>query len=166
MSGELLYRIAILVHVLAAFVWVGGVLFIGMIAVPTAKKLDDELRRKLLDDMGRRFRPIGWSALALLVASGVYLMWHWGATVSSVLDLSFFEHGHGRPLGYKLIAVAAMLVISAVHDFWLGPRSTEPDRSDEQMERDRRWASILGRVAGLLAIVIVILALFVARPHM
>lgn len=166
MSGQLLYQLSVLIHILSAFVWVGGVLFIGMIAVPTAKKLDDNLRRQLLDDMGRRFRPIGWTALGLLVITGTYLMYHWGATVQNVLDLSFFEHGHGRHLGYKLVAVGLMLVVSAAHDFWLGPRATEPDRSEQQIQQDRRWASILGRVTGVLALAIVILAIFVARPHL
>lgn len=166
MSGTLLYQINVIIHVLAAFVWVGGVLFIGIVAVPSTKKLNDELRRKLLDDMGRRFRPIGWTALALLVATGIYLMWFWGATVENILDLSFFEHGHGRPLGYKLLLVAAMIAVSAVHDFWLGPRATRPDRSDEEIERDRRWAAVLGRITAALVLGIVIFALFVARPHM
>lgn len=165
MTGELLYRIAIIIHVLAAVLWVGGVLFMGMIAVPTVKKLNDEaLRRRILDAMGRRFRPVGWTALGLLVATGVYLMWHWGATVGTVLDLSFFEHDHGRKLGYKLLLVIPMLAISAVHDFWLGPKATDPDRRAEDIERDRRWAGILGRITGVLVILIVVLAIFVARP--
>ena len=165
MTGELIYRIAIITHVLAAVVWVGGVLFMGMIAVPTAKKLNDEqLRRKLLDVMGRRFRPVGWTALGLLVATGIYLMWHWGARWETVLDLSFFEHDHGRMLGYKLLLVLPMLVISALHDFWLGPRATDSDRSPEEIERHRRWAGVLGRITGVLVVVIVVVAVFVARP--
>ena len=164
MTGDLLYRVAVMVHVLGAVVWVGGVLFMGMVAVPAAKKLDDELRRKLLDDLGRRFRPIGWTALGLLVASGIYLMWHWGATVATVLDLSFFEHDHTRKLGYKLLLVVAMLVVSGLHDFWLGPRATREGRTPQEMERDRKLAGWLGRTTGILVILIVVLAVLVARP--
>lgn len=167
MNPQLLYQISVLLHVLSAFVWVGGVLFIGMLAVPTAKKFgDDELRRRLLDEMGRRFRPIGWTALGLLVVTGGYLMYHWGATFENLLDLSFFDHGHGRPLAYKLPLVAVMLAVSGLHDFWLGPRATREHRTDDEIERDRWWASILGRITGVLAILIVIFALFVTRPHM
>lgn len=165
MTGDVLYRVAVVVHVLSAVIWVGGVLFMGMIAVPTAKKLDDKLRRQLLDELGRRFRPVGWTALGLLVTTGLYLMWHWGARIETVLDLSFFEHAHTRTLGYKLLLVIAMIGVSALHDFWLGPRATEPDRTDEEVEQDRRWASILGRITGVLVILIVIFAVFVTRPH-
>ncbi len=164
MTGELIYRISVIIHVLSAVVWVGGVLFMGMVAVPAAKKLDDSLRRKLLDDLGRRFRPIGWSALGLLVATGIYLMWHWGARVETVIDLSFFEHDHTRNLGYKLVLVVAMLVVSGLHDFWLGPRATREGRSAEEIAGDRKWAGILGRITGILVILIVVLAVFVARP--
>lgn len=164
MTGQLLYRIAVIVHVLSAVMWVGGVLFMGMVAVPAAKKLDDGLRRQLLDDLGRRFRPMGWTALGLLVATGIYLMWHWGATVGTVLDLSFFEHGHTQKLGYKLVLVGMMLVVSGLHDFWLGPRATREGRSPEEIARDRKWAGMLGRGTGILVILIVVLAVFVARP--
>lgn len=164
MIAELLYRVSIIIHVLSAVVWVGGVLFMGMVAVPAAKKLDDSLRRQLLDDLGRRFRPIGWTALGLLVATGTYLMWHWGARVETVLNLSFFEHSHTRNLGYKLVLVIGMLIVSGLHDFWLGPRATRAGRSDEEIARDRRWAGILGRITGIFVVLIVVLAVFVARP--
>lgn len=166
MTGQLLYQISVLIHVLSAVVWVGGVMFMGVVAVPSAKKLDDGLRRRLLDDIGRRFRPIAWTSLTLLIITGGYLMYHWGATIGNLVDLSFFEHGHGRPLGYKLLVVVPMLVVTAAHDFWLGPRATDEGRTDDEIERDRKWAAWLGRATGMLALVVVILALFVARPHM
>ena len=164
MTAELLYRFAVIFHVLAAVVWVGGVIFIGMVAVPAAKKLDDGLRRKLLDELGRRFRTIGWSCLGVLVVTGTYLTFHWGATVETLLDLSFFEHGHTRKLGYKLLLVIPMLIVSALHDFWLGPRATKEGRTEEQIASDRRLAAIMGRVTGVLVILIVVLAVLVARP--
>lgn len=161
----MIYRVALTIHVLSAVVWVGGVLFVGMVAVPVAKKYRPRLRRQLLDQVGRRFRTVGWTALSLLLLTGGVLAWHWGARWSTVLDLSFFQHGHTRTLGYKLLGVLGMVVVTAVHDFWLGPRATSEDRTDAQRERDRKLASILGRITGALAILVVILAIFVARPH-
>lgn len=161
---ENVYKIVIVLHVLSAVIWVGGVLFMGMIAVPAARRLNDKLRRHLLDDLGRRFRKVGWTALGVLIVTGLYLLWHWGARLDTVLDLSFFAHDHTRLLGYKILAVIAMLAISGVHDFWLGPKATRADRTPEEVKADRRMASLLGRATGILVIVIVILATFVARP--
>lgn len=160
----MIYRVAIAIHVFSAIIWVGGVLFMGMIAVPAAKTLDDELRRKILADLGRRFRPVGWTALTLLVMTGIYLMYNWGATFANVFDLSFFAHGHTRLLGYKLLMVLAMLIISGLHDFWLGPRATAMGRRPAEISRDRKWAGWLGRITGILVIFIVLLAIFIARP--
>ena len=164
MSTDILYRVAVSIHVLSAVVWVGGVLFMGMIAVPAAKRFDDELRRKLLDVLGRRFRPVGWTCLALLVLTGGWLMWNWGARWDTLVDLSFFDHAHTQNLGYKLILVAVMLVVSGLHDFWLGPRATEEGRTDEEIAKDRKLAGWLGRITGILVILIVVLAVTVARP--
>lgn len=159
-----LYKAAVFIHVFSAVIWVGGVLFMGMIAVPAARRLDDELRRKILDDLGRRFRTVGWTALSALIITGVFMMWKWGARWDTVLDGSFFAHGHTRLLGYKLLAIIPMLAISGAHDFWLGPRATKSDRTPEEVARDRRLASLMGRATGLLVILILGLAIFVARP--
>lgn len=159
-----LYPFMIVIHVFSAVVWVGGVLFMAMVAVPAAKGFDDDLRRRLLDVLGRKFRPVGWTALIFLVISGAYFMWRWGARPSNLFDLSFFSHGHTRLLGYKLLAVLAMLIISGLHDFWLGPRATREGRSAEEIRADRRLASLMGRTTGILVLIIVGLAIFIARP--
>jgi copper resistance protein D len=160
----LLFKIALVVHVLSAIIWVGGVLFIAMVGVPSLNALKPELKRRLLIDMGRRFRTIGWSCLALLVLTGSFMMWTWGATWSNVLDLSFFAHGHTALLGKKLLLVLVMLVTTGVHDWWLGPKSARQGSNAPSRERDRKLASFLGRLTGILVIAIVLLAVFVARP--
>ncbi len=156
-----LYQLIITLHVLSAIVWVGGVVFVAAVAVPIARRMDGEARRWLLGEVGRRFRAIGWAALGVLVATGSYMLMHWGATWANLLDGSFFASPHTRPLAYKLVLVALMLVVSGIHDWWLGPRATGAGSEDETM---RRWAGWLGRTTGVLSIGIVVLAVFVARP--
>jgi uncharacterized membrane protein len=44
------------VHVLSAITWVGGMLFIALVLVPTARALDDaRLRTRLMQESGYRF---------------------------------------------------------------------------------------------------------------
>lgn len=81
-----------------------------------------------------------------------------------MLNLSFFEAKHTRLLGYKLIAVTIMLAVSGVHDWHLGPKATELAYGSEKAEQYRKIAGWLGRVTGILVILIVCLAVFVARP--
>lgn len=160
----MLYRIALITHVLSAIIWVGGVFFMGMIAVPAARKLTPNLKREILTDLGHRFRTVGWTALTLLIITGSYIIWYWGARWETLLDLSFFQAPHTRKLGYKLILVTAMLIISAIHDWYLGPRAAQPDLDPTTTERYRKLASYLGRLTAILVLFIVILATYVARP--
>lgn len=58
------------------------------------------------------------------------------------------ESPFGRALAWKLVLVAVMLVVSAVHDFVVGPMASRG-------ERMRRWSALLARgnaVAGLLLV--------------
>lgn len=160
----MLYKICVILHVLSAVTWVGGVLFIGMIAVPAARKLEPDLKRELLTNLGNRFRTVGWSALAILLLTGSYMIWFWGARLHNLLDLSFFQAPHTAVLSKKFLLVATMLVISGIHDWYLGPRAAQPGLDPATTERYRKLASYLGRITGLLVILIVILATFVARP--
>lgn len=159
-----IYDIAVTLHVLAALSWVGGVLFIGTVALPASRQMPDRRGREAIAVLGRRFRPVGWTALAVLVATGTYMMGAWGATPANVLDGRFFAEGtRARMLGWKLLLVLAMLTISGVHDWYLGPKASSDPDDDEGL---RRWAAVLGSATALLSVGIVILAVLVARPWM
>ncbi len=159
-----LYKIAVAIHVLSAIIWIGGVLFMGMVAVPAARRLKPDLRRSVTTRLGLAFRPVGWICLTLLVVTGTYMAHAWGATWQNVFDLSFFEAPHTRLLGYKLVAVTVMLGVSFAHDWFIGPQATEAEPGSEKAERYRKLAGWMGRITGILVIVIAILAIFVARP--
>jgi uncharacterized membrane protein len=58
-------------HVLAACVWVGGSVAIVTVAVPYGRRLPPRERALMLAGIGRRWRPIGWSTLAVLVVPGI-----------------------------------------------------------------------------------------------
>ncbi|MFB6264185.1 MAG: hypothetical protein ABEL76_11255 [Bradymonadaceae bacterium] len=66
-------------------------------------------------------------------------------------------------LGYKLLLVAAMLVSAGLHDWWLGPESAERAGEDSEFVRTAsRW---LARLTAVLAVSVILLAIFVARPR-
>ena len=56
------YLVSVTLHLLAAVVWIGGLLFIAIIA-PTLRKVEPaELRNELFRQIGERFRLVGWTA--------------------------------------------------------------------------------------------------------
>jgi uncharacterized membrane protein len=132
------------VHVLSAIVWVGGMLFIALVLVPTVRALGDaSLRARLIRDSGQRFRAVAWIALGVLALTGLLNLWLEPALLHS-----------GRLHG-KLALVGLTLLLSAVHDFVLGPRANLPGADPSARLR----ASWMARLNVLVALAIVLLGL-------
>jgi putative copper export protein len=98
-------KVAVFLHVLAAATWVGGnVLF--SVSAPLLRREGPEAFRTL----GRVFRTVSWTAVAVLVLTGLWFLAGGWDPRSSVLRV-------------KLPLVAAALVLKAAHDFWIAPRA-------------------------------------------
>ena len=114
-----MYSALVIVHVLAAAVWVGGTVALVFTAVPAIRTLPMEQRAPTVRTLGHRWKPIGWAALVLLGASGGWLAFgYWNAGDPDVLFHS--------EVGHLLIAKAVLFVLlvasSFAHDYVLGPR--------------------------------------------
>jgi putative copper export protein len=132
------------VHVLSAIVWVGGMLFIALVLVPVARRLEDaRLRTRLIQESGRRFRSVGWIALGLLVVTGLLNLWRH----PFLLDSSAFR--------WKAGLVVLALILGAFHDFVLGPRAGRPGADPSARVR----AGWIARLNVLIAVAIVLLGL-------
>lgn len=135
-------------HVLAAITWIGGMLFIALVLVPVTRGLPDPaLRARLVQEVGRRFRAIGWVALGVLLATGLFQLW-----VHPYLLWSPRFQG-------KVALVGLTLILSAVHDFVLGPRAGRPGADPAIRVR----ASWIARVNVLVVLAIVLLGLWLLR---
>ncbi len=131
-------------HLMAAITWIGGMLFIALVLVPVTRRVaDPALRTRLVQDAGRRFRTVGWIALGLLLLSGLGNLW-----------FRPYLLGVGR-FQWKLGLVVLALVLSAVHDFVLGPRAGRPGADPALRVR----ASWLARVNVGVVVLAVLLGL-------
>ena len=102
------------VHLLAAIVWVGGTVALVFVAVPPVQQLEGEARARLLREFGRRWRPIGWSALGVAVVTGIIL-----ATRAHAFDSA--PHDFDWVLAVKGALVGLLVAGAYLHDFVLGP---------------------------------------------
>ena len=66
--------IAILLHVLAAVIWVGGMFFAYVCLRPVAAGLDAPVRLKLWADVLGRFFGWVWTAVVVLLATGFWMI--------------------------------------------------------------------------------------------
>jgi len=102
-------------HLLAAAVWVGGTVALVFIAVPAVRQLEGEERAKAMRRLGSGWRPLGWSAMAVLAGSGLVLAGQDGV---------FSGHASTRfyaVFAVKVALVGALAAGAFVHDFVLGP---------------------------------------------
>lgn len=159
-----MYQLTVYLHLLAAVVWVGGIVFLATVAVPLARQLDQPLRTRVISEAGRRFRAIGWASLAVLLVTGIINMGYRGATLENTLNGTFWATPFGRTLAEKLALVALMAMVSAVHDFVIGPRSVRLAQEGKDIASLRITASWLARITLLLALVILFLAVMLVRP--
>jgi uncharacterized membrane protein len=162
-----LYLASVWLHIIAAMAWIGGMLFLVTVLVPMLRTPALRPRAaELFTEMGARFRRVGWIALTTLVATGVFNVMSRGYRFGQLLDGEAFAGPWGHVLAAKLSLVALIAVLSALHDFWLGPMATRLARENappETRERFRRIASMMGRGTLLLALVVVALAVTLVR---
>ena len=147
------------VHITSAAIWVGGSLFIGVVFAPILKKMSMpvEERIQLMVQVGRRFNKLALPALFILIATGMYQA-HLVLQKSDIL----YETSYGHVLIIKMILVAALLVLYAVH-----VRIIRKDVEDkiiakempqEQLQKLRKKIIILGEVTVVLSVIILFLA--------
>jgi putative copper resistance protein D len=105
------------VHLLSAAVWIGGSVALVVAGVPAIRTLEGEARAGALRALGRRWRPLGWSAMGIAILSGLWLADRHGAFHSQVLDSGF-----DRWLMVKCALVVLLVAGSILHDYVLGPR--------------------------------------------
>ncbi|MCZ6824418.1 MAG: DUF4149 domain-containing protein [Gemmatimonadetes bacterium] len=160
-----LYYINVSVHLLAAFLWLGGMFFLAVVGAPVLRRVEPPtLRRELFSRIGVQFRLVGWIAISVLLLTGVGNLYLRGLLSSGVLgSASFWSSSYGRALAVKLSAVLVMLVVQAVHDFIYGPRSGRLDPASPEGFRTRKIAAWLARLNALAGLVLVLAAVRLAR---
>ncbi len=147
------------VHITSAAIWVGGSLFIGVVFAPILKKMSMpvEERIQLMVQVGRRFNKLAMPALFILMATGMYQA-HLVLQKSDIL----YETSYGHVLIIKMVLVAALLVLYAVH-----VRIIRKDVEDkiiakqmpqEQLQKLRKKIIILGEITVVLSVIILFLA--------
>lgn len=103
-----------IVHLFAAIVWVGGTIALVLVAVPPVQRLEGEDRARTLRAFGRRWRPIGWSALGVAILTGI-------AIASRDHAFHSTSRGFDWVLAVKGVLVGLLVAGAYLHDYVLGP---------------------------------------------
>ena len=155
-----IYFILVWLHLLAAAFYVGGMLFLSLVAVPLLKTAPDSAETQLgFLSMARRFRTFAWGAIFVLLVTGTILLRGHVSFGESPVDWP-------GPVLAKLLMVAILLGTSLIHEFFLGPKVTtikqKPPSSRSPAEHSlvkispwlSRFVLVLGLAIFLIAVVL------------
>ena len=148
-------------HIVAAVIWIGGNLVMAMVVVPYFKRSVSPVERiKILSQIGRRFEPIVWGCVLVLIFSGLLNIFF------STPDLAGLTGAFMRTLLIKLLLVIILIFLTAIHSFVIGPRlsqavdALEPSTEElpEHVEKMRPWITIVSSLIGVFSLLVLLAA--------
>ena len=155
------YVISTFIHIIAACLWLGGMLFLILAFIPGVKNHPDKI--DLIANVSLKFRPAGSIVLALLFITGIYqlemrgVQWTW-----TFFTGSFF----GKVAGLKILVFIGIVLISIVHDYYLGNLAIKAWKTNPENSATfklRNVSRMMGRIGFLLALLAVFLGVLLVR---
>jgi uncharacterized membrane protein len=145
--------VALWLHLLGMVVWLGGVLYQAHILLPMARRSG----ATTFAEAARRQRPFAWTALALVVLTGLYNVTRLGP-LEQVM-----QSGAGLLLSGKFILVLLLVAVASQRDFTHLVRLQIALATNEDPTRALRAIARLDRLTILLAAAIIYLGLAISR---
>ena len=116
-SGQLFKILNFWVHLMSAFIWIGGVIFSSLVLLPTAQKhLNNEARGVFLRRIHGRFQKVSGAFVVLLLLTGGINI-HFAKQVRGTLSVMYFN-----ALMLKIFFFAILLTFYLLHLKELGNR--------------------------------------------
>lgn len=167
-----MYLLLVILHLLGAAVWFGGILFIGLVLVPVSRAFGDT-GNALVRAVGRRFLWVAWPAILLTVATGVVLGF-FRDFLGALFTGSLLDVPQGSLFILKVLLVVASLALEAIHDWVLGPRGAQRERAARalnppdpsllaQAQALRRATTRIASLNGGVVLAIIILGVWLSR---
>jgi uncharacterized membrane protein len=147
-------RLAVLyVHVLGAVIWIGGLAYQAHVLLPAARRG----AVAPFADAARRARPVTWTAIALVVLTGLY-------NVTQLGNLQrVMETGAGLMLAGKFTLVILAIALTSQRDFAHLTLLNAAVASNADPSRALRSITRLDRIVLVLALIVIYLGLAISR---
>ncbi|MGH7332168.1 MAG: hypothetical protein ACREKS_05340 [Candidatus Rokuibacteriota bacterium] len=140
-------------HLLAVVVWIGGVLQQSLVWFPAARAH----RAEAFVTAARRARPLGWTAVSIVVLTGFYNVTQLGP-LGEVM-----QSGAALTLAGKFILVIAAIALAGQRDFAELPRAHALLAAGQAPTSALRAMAWLDRLVLVLAAAIIYLGLSLSR---
>ena len=147
------------IHLLAAAIWVGGSIFIGIVFSPILKTIitSTEERIQIMIKVGKRFNKVAVPSLIILMITGLYN----SHLLLSKPDL-LMATSYGIFLTIKVVLVIALIITYAVHVRVIRKDVEDQIMSNQmpiqQIQKLRKKIIILGEITVVLSVAILFFA--------
>lgn len=161
-----MYIWAVFIHILLAAFWIGGMLFTVAVLVPATRGTLKANKALLFTELGSRFSRLTWIIFPLMILTGILALIGRGFSLPDLSSSAFWNSPYGATLQTKLIIFGLIIIISGIHDFWLGPKAAELIEMQPDYSRTRRFqmaARWIGRLTLLAGAAIVYFAVSLVR---
>lgn len=150
----MLSAVPLWLHLLGAAVWVGSQVMLLAVVVPSLRPAEPGTRQQVLAGVTRRFGYLGLAALVLLVVTGL-------DNIDRYSPADMFDYRYGYILAAKLVMLAAVVLLTAAHALYLGPKLLEAQSRAAGPDEVRRLRMRSVAASGL-TLVLSVLILFCA----
>lgn len=163
-----LYLLSVFLHILSAMLWIGGMLFLILIVTPFLKQSDRMDSATFYRNAGQRFRKIAWMGFGVFLVTGVFNLGYRGVRLTDFVRSEWLGSPYGKLILTKLTLFFGIIILSAIHDFWIGPAATravsgEGPRDPVAAQKLRKSAALYGRINFLLGLIMVALGVMIVR---
>ena len=159
-----MYFISVWLHILAAAVWTGGLIYTAAVVVPFALSHQGEQRQRILRGLARRFRWIAWGSIVVSIVTGIgnLVLRLTPIKLSQIFTGEVFDPAKVESLiaiwlPWKLLLVIVMIGLMAFHDITTIRAAKRYEGSPDAAPGNR-----MGSRAAALATLVAILVLYVS----
>ncbi|VVC05428.1 Copper resistance protein D [uncultured archaeon] len=146
-------------HLVAASIWVGGSIFIGIVLAPLLKTISDSIdgRLSIMIRVGRKFNKIAVPSLIILIASGLY-----NSSGYLTRPSLFFSTNYGLVLIAKIFLVIILIITFIIHVRLIRTKIEKQIESKElsadTIQKLRSKIITLGRITVIVSVAILLMA--------
>lgn len=110
-----LHHFVLIIHLLAATIWVGGHLLLAICYLPTALKKNDP---GIILNFEKKFETLGMCSLVLLIMSGTWMAYDFGITLKTWFN---FSNGFETVVSIKLILLFCTFICAVIAQSYIIP---------------------------------------------
>lgn len=162
-----MYFWAVFFHLIFIAFWLGGMLFTAAVLVPATRNKLAGMKGLLFTELGTRFSRLSWFLFPFIILTGTLALFGRGYSLEMLTSTDFWTLSlYGSRLMNKLIVFSLVLIVSGIHDFWLGPKAAElMDSQPESTKTNhfRKASSWVGRINLVLGLTILFFAVGLVR---